>query len=111
MDRYNSSRDHMSLDGLTHLFGITRGSVSTNIGKMSPIIRDSLPLPQKLHKQACEATTIEDLRELFPGMVSLVDASEQPYGSRNSPRPGRRSSRARPGCTPSRSSTRPASTG
>ena len=78
MDPYNSSRDHMSLDGLTRLFGITRGSVSTNIGKMSPIIRDSLPLPQKLHRQACEATTIEDLRELFPGMVSPVDASEQP---------------------------------
>ncbi len=71
-------RTYLTQDGLTHLFGITRGSISTNIGKMSPIIRDSLPLPQKLHKQACEATTIEDLRELFPGMVSLTDASEQP---------------------------------
>ena len=70
-------RTYLTQDGLTHLFGITRGSISTNIGKMSPIIRDSLPLTKKLHKQACEATTIEYLRELFPGMVSLVDASEQ----------------------------------
>ena len=71
-------RTYLTQDGMTHLFGITQGSISTNIGKMSPVIRDILPLPQKLYKQACEATTIEDLNELFPGMVSLVDASEQP---------------------------------
>ena len=71
-------RTYLTQDGMTHLFGITRGSISTNIGKMFTIIRDSLPLPQKLHKQACEATAVEDLRELFSGMVALLDASEQP---------------------------------
>ena len=44
-------RTYLTQDGLTHLFGITQGSISTNIGKMSPVIRDILPLPQKLYKQ------------------------------------------------------------
>ena len=29
-------RTYLTQDGLTHLFGITQGSISTNIGKMSP---------------------------------------------------------------------------
>lgn len=45
---------------------------------MSPVIRECLPLPQKHYRQAGKAATIEDLSELFPGMVALPDASEQP---------------------------------
>ena len=71
-------RTYLIQDGMTHLFGISQGSISTNIDKMSPIIRDYLPLPQKIHKQACKATTIEDLKEIFPGLVALTDATEQP---------------------------------
>ena len=66
-------RTYLTQDGTTHLFGISQGSISTNISKMSPIIRDYLPLPQKIHKQACKATTMDDLKEIFPGLVALTD--------------------------------------
>ena len=39
-------RTCLTQDGPTHLFGIIQGSVSTNIGKMSSIILDCLPLPK-----------------------------------------------------------------
>ena len=32
-------RTYLTQDGMTHLFGISQGSISTNIGKMIPIIR------------------------------------------------------------------------
>ena len=37
------------------------------------LIRDRLPILQKIHKQACKAATIEDLSEIFPGLVALTD--------------------------------------
>ena len=71
-------RTYLTQDGMTHLFGISQGSISTNIGKMIPIIRECLPVPQKLYWQARKAATVEGLNELFPGLVALTDASEQP---------------------------------
>ena len=60
-------RTYLTQDGMTHLFGISQGSISTNIGKMIPIIRECLPVPQKLYWQARKAATVEDLNGLFPG--------------------------------------------
>ena len=57
---------------------MSQGSISTNIGKMTPIIWECLPVPQKIYAQARKTTTIEELNELFPGMVTLTDPSEQP---------------------------------
>ena len=71
-------RTYLTQDGMTHLFGISQGSISTNIGKMIPIIRECLPVPQKLYWQARKAATVEELNELFPGLVALTDASGQP---------------------------------
>ena len=71
-------RTYLTLDGMTHLFGISQGSISTNIGKMIPIIRECLPVPQRLYWQARKAATVEELNELFPGLVALTDASGQP---------------------------------
>ena len=42
-------RTYLTQDSMTHLFGISQGSISTNIGKMIPIIRECLPVPQKLY--------------------------------------------------------------
>ena len=38
-------RTYLTQDSMTHLFGISQGSISTNIGKMIPIIRERLPVP------------------------------------------------------------------
>lgn len=71
-------RTYLTQDGMTHFFGITQGSISTNIMKLSPVIRDCLPTPQDLYKEAKKVTTIEEMEEIFPGMVALTDATEQP---------------------------------
>ena len=71
-------RTYLTQDGMTRLFGITQGSISTNISKTSPVIRECLPLPQKLYKQAGKATALEEIDELFPGLIALTDATEQP---------------------------------
>ena len=104
-------RTYLTLDGMTHLFGISQGSISTNIGKMIPIIRECLPVPQRLYWQARKAATVEELNELFPGLVALTDASSNPYSNPCGPTWRNRTTRPRPRPIRSRSSTRPASTG
>ena len=71
-------RTYLTQDGMTRFFGITQGSISTNIKKLSPVIRDCLPTPQDLYKEAKKVTTIEEMEEIFPEMVALTDATEQP---------------------------------
>ena len=71
-------RTYLTQDGMTYLFGLGQGSISRNIALLVPVIRRSVPLPQKIYQKARRATTVEDLEELFPGMIALTDASEQP---------------------------------
>ena len=71
-------RTYLTQDGMTHLFGLGQGSISRNIALLIPVIRQSVPLPQKIYQKARRATTVEDLEDLFPGMIALTDASEQP---------------------------------
>ena len=37
-----------------------------------------MPIPAKLYARSKRVSTVEELEELFPGLVALVDASEQP---------------------------------
>ena len=71
-------RTYLIQDGMTHLFGISQGSISTNIGKIAPTIWECLPVPRDIYEQAKKSATVEDLNEFFPGLVALTDASEQP---------------------------------
>lgn len=65
-------------DSMTHLFGISQGSISANIGKMAPAIWECLPVPRDVYEKAKKCSTIEELNEVFPELVALTDASEQP---------------------------------
>ena len=71
-------RTYLIQDGMTHLFGISQGSISTNIGKIVPVIWECLPVPRDIYEQARKCATIEELNEIFPGLVALTDAFEQP---------------------------------
>ena len=71
-------RTYLTQDGMTHLFRLGQGSISRNIALLVPVIRRSVPLPQKMYQKARRAATVENLEELFPGMIALTDASEQP---------------------------------
>lgn len=71
-------RTYLIQDGMTHLFGISQGSISTNISKIAPTIWECLPVPRDVYEKAKKSATIEELNEFFPGLVALTDASEQP---------------------------------
>lgn len=71
-------RTYLIQDGMTHLFGISQGSISTNIGKIAPTIWECLPVPRDIYEKAKKSATVEELNEFFPGLVALTDASEQP---------------------------------
>ena len=49
-----------------------------NLGLAAPLVKQCIPIPAKLHAKANRVSTIEELEEFFPGLISLVDASEQP---------------------------------
>ncbi len=71
-------RAYLIQDSMTHLFGISQGSISTNISKIVPTVWECLPVPRDVYEQAKKCSTIEELNEVFPGLVALTDASEQP---------------------------------
>ena len=71
-------RTYLIQDGMTHLFGISQGSISTNIDKMAPTVWECLPVPKDVYEKAKKCSTIEEMNEFFPGLVALTDASEQP---------------------------------
>lgn len=71
-------RTYLTRDGMTHIFVITQGPISTNIAKMAPIIGVCLPTPQDLYKKAKKTTTIQEMNEPFPELTALTGASGQP---------------------------------
>ena len=42
------------------------------------LLKKCVPIPAKLYARSKRVSTVEELEELFPGLVALVDASEQP---------------------------------
>ncbi len=62
---------------MTHLFGISQGSISTNIDKIALTVWACLPVPQNVYEKSKKCSTIEDLDEFFPGLVALTDVSER----------------------------------
>ena len=54
-------RTYLIQDVMTRLFWISQESISASISKISAIIRDRLPIPQRIHKRVCKATTMNDL--------------------------------------------------
>ena len=56
-----------------------------DIEKIESLIRECLPIPQKLHKVTKRLKTKEEVEQYFPGFMAFTDCSEQPI-----PRPKNR---------------------
>lgn len=67
------------------LFGLDQSNVYRDIEKMESLIRECLPIPQKLYDVTKRLKTTEEVEEYFPGFLSFIDCSEQPI-----PRPKNR---------------------
>ena len=71
-------RTYATQDVTAEVFGVGQATVSRCIDLTAPLVKQCIPIPAKLHAKANRVSTIEELEEFFPGLVSLVDASEQP---------------------------------
>ena len=73
---------------LGFLVDLSQSNVLKNIRKLEPLVRETLPLPSKIHKAAQRLRTLEEVEEHFPGFQAFLDATEQEI-----PRPGNKCKR------------------
>ena len=62
-----------------------QSNVYRDIQKIEGLIRQCLPIPQKLYKVTRRLKTKEEVEQYFPGFIAFVDVTEQPI-----PRPENR---------------------
>ena len=67
-------RTYVSQDVAGAVFGIGQASASRSISLMEPLLKQCLPIPEKIYEGS---RRISSIGELFPGMVYMTDASEQ----------------------------------
>ena len=63
------------------LFGLDQSNVCRDIQKIESLIRECLPIPQKLYKVSRRLKTREEVEEYFPGFMAFTDCTEQPIPS------------------------------
>ena len=71
-------RTYATQDVAAEVFGVGQATVSRSIEQITPVVKKCVPIPAKLYARSKRVSTVEELEELFPGLVALVDASEQP---------------------------------
>jgi len=73
---------------VSFLFDLDHSNVLRDMRMIEPVVREILPIPQKLHDRAKRASTSEEVEEYFPGFKAFIDATEQEI-----PRPKNRQKR------------------
>ena len=71
-------RTYVTQDVAAEVFGVGQATVSRSIEQIAPVVKKCVPIPAKLYAGSKRVSTVEELEELFPGLVALVDASKQP---------------------------------
>ena len=71
-------RTYVIQDVAAEVFGVSQATASRSIEQIAPVVKKCVPIPAKLYARSKRVSTAEELEELFPGLVALVDASEQP---------------------------------
>ena len=59
------------------LFDLDQSSVCRDMQKIEPLVRECVPIPQKMHKTTKRLRTPEEVEQCFPGFTAFVDCSEQ----------------------------------
>lgn len=60
-----------------YLFGLDQGNVCRDISYIEPLVRQCLPLPNKLYRKTRRLRTIDEVEQYFPGFKAFIDATEQ----------------------------------
>lgn len=59
------------------LFDLDQSNVLKDIHKLEPLVKEILPLPQKLHDKARRLQSIEEIEAMFPEFKAFTDATKQ----------------------------------
>jgi hypothetical protein len=62
---------------VSFLFDLDHSNVLRDMRMLEPVVREILPIPQKLHDRAKRVNTPEEVEEYFPGFKAFIDATEQ----------------------------------
>jgi hypothetical protein len=62
---------------LGYLFGVSQTGVLKNIRRLEPLARETLPIPDKEYQKIKKIQTLQELEEMFPGLIAFIDATEQ----------------------------------
>ena len=71
-----------------YLFDLDHSNVLRDIRCLESLVKDCIPIPEKVYERAKRATTPEEVEEYFPGFKAFIDATEQEI-----PRPKRKAKR------------------
>ncbi len=59
------------------LFDLDQSNICRDIQKIESLIRDCVPIPQKIYNKTKRLKTPEEVEQYFPGFLSFIDATEQ----------------------------------
>ena len=59
------------------LFGLDHSNVLRDIRMLEPMVRECIPIPQKMYQRVKRAGTPDEVEEYFPGFKAFIDATEQ----------------------------------
>src|SRR5215212_528890 len=59
------------------LFDLDQSNICRDIQKIEPLIRNCLPIPQKIYNITKRLKTPEEVEPYFPGFLSFIDSTEQ----------------------------------
>lgn len=62
---------------LGYLFGLDQSTISRDVKYIESVIKNCIPIPDKMTKKTRRIGTMEELLELFPEMKAFIDATEQ----------------------------------
>jgi DDE superfamily endonuclease len=71
-----------------YLFDLDHSNVLRDIRYLESLVKDCIPIPEKVYERTKRATTPEEIEEYFPGFKAFIDATEQEI-----PRPKRKAKR------------------
>lgn len=59
------------------LFDLDQSSICRDMQKIEPLVRECVPIPQKMHKTTKRLRTPEEVEQHFPGFIAFTDCTEQ----------------------------------
>ena len=59
------------------LFDLDQSNICRDIQKIEPLIRNCLPMPQKLYNITKRLKTPHEVEQYFPGFLSFIDSTQQ----------------------------------